>query len=61
MSLDIQIVQKHLAYQSIARDIHLFSAVASTNALLRKLAAEGAGDGAVVIADEQTAWSRATR
>jgi BirA family biotin operon repressor/biotin-[acetyl-CoA-carboxylase] ligase len=54
MSLDLQTIQKHLAYPSIARDIHLLGAVASTNTALRKLAAEGASDGTVVIADEQT-------
>jgi len=54
MGLDIQIVQKHLAYRSVARDIHVYGAVASTNAVLRTLAANGASDGTVVIADEQT-------
>ncbi len=36
-------------------DIQLFGAVASTNSVMRDLAAKGAPEGTVVIADEQTA------
>ena len=55
MSLDIQIVQKHLANPMVVRDIRLFGTVVSTNTVLRALAAQGAPDGTVVIADEQSA------
>jgi BirA family biotin operon repressor/biotin-[acetyl-CoA-carboxylase] ligase len=55
MNLDIQIVQKHLSSPAVARDIRLFSTVASTNSALRELATKAAPEGTVVIAEEQTA------
>ena len=55
MNIDIQIVRKHLKGAAVGSDIQLFGTVASTNSVMRDLAARGAPEGTVVIADEQTA------
>jgi BirA family biotin operon repressor/biotin-[acetyl-CoA-carboxylase] ligase len=55
MSLDIETIRKHLADQVVAKHLHLFSIVASTNSFLRDLAAKGAPEWTTVIADAQTA------
>ena len=54
MHLDIEIIRKHLADAATAKHLQLFSIVASTNSVLRDLAAKGAPEGTTVIADAQT-------
>ena len=48
-------IQWHLTTVKLGRDLRLFGTVSSTNEVLRALAKDGAADGTVVIADEQTA------
>lgn len=53
--LTLDLIRRHLTTAKLGRDLRLFDAVASTNEVLRALARDGAADGTVVIADEQTA------
>ncbi len=53
--LSIELVRRHLTTEILGRHIYLFGTVRSTNAVLRSLAQAGAGEGAVVIAESQTA------
>lgn len=53
--LSITEVRRRLDTEVIGRRIYLFGAVDSTSAVLRRLARQGAGDGTVVLAEEQTA------
>jgi BirA family transcriptional regulator, biotin operon repressor / biotin---[acetyl-CoA-carboxylase] ligase len=55
MNLDIETIRKELGDEAAAKPLHLFSIVASTNSVLRDLAAKGAPEGTAVIADAQTA------
>ena len=41
--------------KTVGRTLHCFESVDSTNSYLKRIAAEGAPDGAVAVADEQTA------
>jgi BirA family biotin operon repressor/biotin-[acetyl-CoA-carboxylase] ligase len=49
------LIKKALRTSIVARDIHYFSQAPSTNTLAKQLAAAGAMDGTLVIAEEQTA------
>lgn len=53
--LTVDAVQCGLTTTFIGRDLRVFESVGSTNTVLRQLAAQGAPDGAVVLAEEQTA------
>ena len=53
--LTIDRIRWHLTTVKLGRDLRLFGTVPSTNEVLRALARDGAADGTVVIADEQTA------
>jgi len=53
--LTAEAVQCGLTTSFVGRDLRLFETVGSTNSVLRQLAAQGAPDGAVVLAEEQTA------
>ena len=55
MELDLELIQKHLSGKTVGRDVRLLDSVPSTNAALRALAQQGAPEGTVVIADEQSA------
>ncbi|QZY54705.1 biotin--[acetyl-CoA-carboxylase] ligase [Crassaminicella profunda] len=48
-ALEIEVASKH-----IGRKIHHFESIDSTNTLAKKMAAEGAPEGTVIIAEEQT-------
>ena len=48
-------LEQRLSGCALARHIHVFDSVDSTNAVCAALAADGAEQGTVVLADEQTA------
>lgn len=54
-SLMIDRIRRSLGTETVGSHIYLFTAVGSTNAVLRDLARGGAAEGTVVIADGQTA------
>ena len=53
--LTAEAIQSGLTTRFVGRDLRIFETVGSTNTVLRQLAAQGAPDGAVVLAEEQTA------
>jgi BirA family biotin operon repressor/biotin-[acetyl-CoA-carboxylase] ligase len=53
-ALSIELLRDHLDTETVGRHIYLFGQVVSTNATLRRLAAAGAEEGTVVLAEEQT-------
>lgn len=54
--LKIELLRDRLATSTtVGRDLRVLASVPSTNSVLRELARAGAGEGSVVIADEQTA------
>src|SRR3990167_1401265 len=55
MDLDRDLIVKQLSGKTVGRDVRLLDAVPSTNGALRLLAQQGAPEGTVVVADEQTA------
>lgn len=55
VDLDVDLIRKQLSGRTVGRELRLLDSVPSTNAVLRGLAQEGAPEGTVVIADEQTA------
>lgn len=52
-SLCIDLIRRHLATETVGRRILLYGGVPSTNLVLRGLAARGAVEGTVVLAEEQ--------
>ena len=52
-SLCIDLIRRHLATETVGRRIVLYGGVPSTNLVLRGLAARGAVEGTVVLAEEQ--------
>lgn len=54
-ALSIERIRQHLSTTTLGRRLCLYETVPSTNAVLRRLAQEGAAEGTVVIADSQTA------
>ncbi len=54
-SLSIELIRRGLSAGLVGNQIYLFDAVSSTNDVLRRLAAEGAREGTVVLAEEQRA------
>lgn len=54
MSLDLKSIRQRLAAQRLGTELHYFAEIGSTNAYARRLAEQGARDGALVIADSQT-------
>jgi len=54
-TLSIESIRSRLVSPTIARQLNLFGEVSSTNAALRQLAAAGAAEGTVVLAETQTA------
>jgi len=54
VDLDRDLIREQLAGKIVGRDLTLLDSVPSTNVVLRDLAAKGARDGTVLIADEQT-------
>src|SRR5688572_29073522 len=54
-SLTVDRIRRSLRTDTVGGHIYLFTAVGSTNAVLRDLARGGAGEGTVVIAEGQTA------
>jgi len=53
--LSVEAIRQRLSASVVARQLYVFGAVDSTNAVLRRLAREGAVEGTVVVADAQTA------
>jgi BirA family biotin operon repressor/biotin-[acetyl-CoA-carboxylase] ligase len=53
--LDVEQIRRHLSAYAVGRRLCLYDAVPSTNAVLRDLAATGAAEGTVVLAESQTA------
>jgi BirA family biotin operon repressor/biotin-[acetyl-CoA-carboxylase] ligase len=53
--LGAEIIRQGLTTRFIGQQVHYYPEVASTNDIARRLAAEGAPEGALVIADHQTA------
>lgn len=54
-TLSIEAVRRRLAAPTVARQLYLLGVVSSTNAELKRFALSGAPEGAVVLADAQTA------
>lgn len=54
-TLSIEQIRRHLCAYTVGRRLCLYDTVSSTNAVLRELAAEGAAEGTVVVAESQTA------
>jgi BirA family biotin operon repressor/biotin-[acetyl-CoA-carboxylase] ligase len=52
--LSVDRMRRHLRTDRFGQHIYLFGPVTSTNAVLRRLAAHGAGEGTVVLAEEQS-------
>ena len=53
-TLSIEAIRRHLDTEVVARHVYLFGDVASTNDVLGRLAASGAGDGTTVLAEGQS-------
>ncbi|HUG37482.1 MAG TPA: biotin--[acetyl-CoA-carboxylase] ligase [Candidatus Limnocylindrales bacterium] len=53
--LSVEALRSHLGSSRVGQQLYLFGELPSTNDTLRDLARKGAGDGTVVVADEQTA------
>ena len=51
----IDLVRRHLSTEIVGRHMYLFDGIPSTNAALRDLAASGAEEGTVVLAEAQSA------
>lgn len=54
-ALTIEAIRRQLKSESVERHLYLFGEVSSTNRVLRDLAARGAREGSVVVADTQRA------
>jgi BirA family biotin operon repressor/biotin-[acetyl-CoA-carboxylase] ligase len=52
-ALCIDLIRRHLSAETVGRRIFLYGGVPSTNLVLRGLAARGAAEGTVVLAEEQ--------
>jgi BirA family transcriptional regulator, biotin operon repressor / biotin---[acetyl-CoA-carboxylase] ligase len=52
--LDLNSIRQGLTAQRLGTEIHYFAEIGSTNTYARRLAAQGARDGALIIADSQT-------
>jgi BirA family biotin operon repressor/biotin-[acetyl-CoA-carboxylase] ligase len=53
--LSVEAIRQRLSASVVARQLYVLGVVESTNAVLRRLAREGAVEGTVVVADAQTA------
>jgi len=54
-TLSIESIRRRLVAPTVASQLYLFGQVSSTNAALKRLAASGAAEGTVVLAETQTA------
>lgn len=60
-SLTIEAIRRELRTQTVGRRICLYDEVVSTNEALSELAAAGAAEGTVVLAESQTAGTARSR